>query len=181
MPKINWRYKNTIFLALSLIIFYFLAKTDTAKHLLSLIGDWGYLGAFITGMLFVSTFTVAPSILIIYYLAQMLNPLEVAIFAGLGAVISDALIFTFLKNGFFEEIKPLFFFFKKPLFARLFSSPYFAWLLPIIGAVIIASPLPDELGIGLMGLSRLKRWQFLIISFLLNSTGLFIITALAKK
>jgi uncharacterized membrane protein YdjX (TVP38/TMEM64 family) len=162
------------------LVLYFIADADFVKQFISKLGDWGYFGAFIVGIFFVSIFTVAPSIIVVYYLSQTLNPWEVAVFAGLGAVLGDVLIFNFLRDGFFNEIRPLFSFFKKPLFARIYNSPYFAWLLPIIGAIVIASPFPDEIGISLMGLSKIKRWQFIIISFVLNAFGLFIIAILAK-
>ena len=177
---IAWKYKNTALLAISLLFLYFIADTEFVKQELVRVGDWGDFGALITGIFFVSTFTAAPSIMVIYYLSQSLNPFEVALFAGVGAMIGDVLIFNFLRDGFFDEIKPLFLFFKKPLFARLFDSPYFAWLLPFVGAIIIASPFPDEIGIGMMGLSRIKRWQFLFVSFFLNSAGLLVIASLAK-
>jgi len=176
----NWKYKNSFFLALSLLILYLVADSAAVKAVISGLGEWGYFGAFIVGIFFVSTFTVAPSILVVYYLAQTLNPWEVAVFAGLGAVIGDALIFSFIREGLFDEVKPLFSFFKKPLFFRVYNSPYFAWFLPIAGAIIIASPFPDEIGISLMGLSKVKRWQFMIISFVLNTSGLLIIATLAR-
>ncbi|KKR21507.1 MAG: hypothetical protein UT48_C0007G0028 [Parcubacteria group bacterium GW2011_GWE2_39_37] len=176
----KWKYKNTFLLLVSLIVLYFVAETEFVKQFIAKIGEWGYFGAFLVGIFFVSTFTVAPSVLVIYYLAQSLNPWEVAIFAGIGAVIGDALIFSFLRDGIFDEIRPLFSFFQKPLFLRMINSSYFAWFLPIIGALIIASPFPDEIGISLMGLSKIKRWQFLIVSFVLNSAGLLIITTLAR-
>lgn len=159
---------------------YFVAEHPLVRLLILSLGEWGYFGAFVVGIFFVSTFTVAPSILVIYYLAQTLNPWEVAIFAGLGAVIGDLVIFNFIRDGFFDEIKPLFNIFKRPLMARLFNSPYFAWLVPIVGAVIIASPFPDELGISLMGLSKIKKWQFLIVAFFLNASGLLIIALMAR-
>lgn len=178
--KITWKYKNTSLLILSLLALYLVADTELVKNSISKVGDWGYFGAFIAGIFFVSTFTVAPSILVVYYLARVLNPWEVALFAGMGAMIGDVFIFNFLRDGFFDEIRPLFSFFKKPLLARIFNSPYFAWLVPLAGAVIIASPFPDEIGIGLMGLSKIKRWQFLVLSFLLNFAGLFLIASLAN-
>jgi uncharacterized membrane protein YdjX (TVP38/TMEM64 family) len=178
---VNWRYKNTFFLILSLIILYFVADLDIVKTAIQSLGEWGYLGAFVIGIFFVSTFTVAPSILVVYYLAQTLNPWEVAIFAGVGAVVGDTLIFSFLRDGFFDEIKPFFSFLKKPLFSKVYNSPYFAWVFPVLGALIIASPFPDEIGISLMGLSKIKRWQFVFISFVLNATGLFVIALLARR
>lgn len=176
----NWKYKNTLLLLISLVTLYFVSEMDFIRSIMVGLGDWGYFGAFLVGIFFVSTFTVAPSILVVYYLAQILNPWEVAVFAGLGAVIGDALIFSFLRDGFFDEIRPLFNFFRKPLYVRIYNSPYFAWMLPIVGAVIIASPFPDEIGISLMGLSKIKRWQFMIVSFILNSGGLLVIATLAR-
>jgi hypothetical protein len=49
----------------------------------------------------------------------------------------------------------------------------------VFGAVIIASPLPDEAGVSLLSLSKLKNWQFILLSFVLNATGIFIIVTLA--
>ncbi|MCC7436766.1 hypothetical protein IT402_02755, partial [Candidatus Nomurabacteria bacterium] len=65
--------------------------------------------------------------------------------------------------------------------SRIISTPYFAWLAPVIGAIIIASPLPDEIGVGLIGISKMKNWQFLVLSFVLNSLGILLIVTLAKS
>ena len=51
----------------------------------------------------------------------------------------------------------------------------------VMGAIIIASPFPDEVGISLMGISQLKNWQFLVISFLLNSLGILFVVTIAKS
>ena len=59
------------------------------------------------GIFFVSTFTVVPAMYVLYVLADKFNPFEVAVFAGLGALLGDYLIFRFLKDKIFEELKPL--------------------------------------------------------------------------
>jgi len=178
--RLNWKYKNTFFLISSLLILYFIADTAIIKNFIKEIGDLGYLGAFLVGIFFVSIFTVAPSIIIIYYLAEYLNPWEVAILAGLGATMGDLIIFRFLKNNIFSEWSSLLRIIRNDRIKNFFNSPYFSWILPIIGALIIISPFPDEIGIGLMGLSKIKKWQFMLISFALNSLGIFIIVALAN-
>lgn len=180
IKNFNWRFKNTFFLIISLIILFYIADSEVVTKLINQIGDWGYFGALLVGIFFVSVFTVAPSILVIYYLAEYLNPWEVAVFAGLGAVIGDLLIFKFLKNNLFAEWGGLLKSHHKLKINQIFSTPYFSWLLPIIGAIIIISPFPDELGISLMGLSRISKWQFAIISFILNAIGIFIIVNLAS-
>lgn len=177
----HWHYKNTALLILSLIIFFTLAETPQVKGIISIIGNFGYIGAFISGIFFVSVFTVAPAAIVLFFLAETLNPLIVALFAGSGAVIGDYLIFRFLRDRVFDEMKPLLLKNGGNLLMKLFKTPYFAWGLPLVGAFIIASPFPDEVGIGLLGASRLKNWQFLLLSFCLNSVGIFLVIIAARS
>ena len=177
----EWRYKNTTLLFISFIALFLLAKTTLVSDFTSAISSFGYLGAIVTGVFFVSTFTVAPAGLVIFKLAAVLNPLGIALAAGLGALIGDFLIFRFFKDHVFEELRPFFRRLGTHSLMRIFSTPYFAWILPVLGAFIIASPFPDEIGIGLMGISRMKTWQFLLLAFVLNSTGIFFIVTLANS
>lgn len=175
----SWPYSNTGILILSLVLLYVFADYPFIKNFISSIGALGYLGAFITGIFFVSIFTVAPASVILFDLVNTLNPILVAILAGFGTVLGDYLIFSFLRDKLFNELKPLFYKFGGTLLKKLFLTPYFSWLIPIFGAVIIASPLPDETGITMLGLSKVKIWQFLLITFLLNSAGIFILVTIA--
>lgn len=176
----NWRYKNTFILILSLIFLFYITNTNLGQQVIKNISNLGYVGSFITGIFFVSTFTVAPASVVLFKMAELYNPIIIALTAGTGAVIGDYIIFRFLKDNVFNEIKPIFMKLGGTQMSRIISTPYFAWLAPVMGAIIIASPLPDEVGIGLMGISKLKNWQFIIISFTLNSLGIFVITSLAK-
>lgn len=176
---LKWKYKNTALLILSLIALFFLMDTEIAHSVIKSIGNFGYFGAFVTGIFFVSTFTVAPSSLVLFHLAEEFNPILIALYSGAGAVIGDLIIFSFLKDGVFEELRPFFRSFKGPYLDALARTPYFAWLVPVVGAIIIASPFPDEVGIALMGLSKIKTWQFVMLAFILNSTGIFLIVTLA--
>src|SRR3990167_6955771 len=89
----SWPYKNTALLILSLILLFYFTKGDFIQNIIKTIGSFGYLGAFITGVFFVSVFTVAPSTIVLYDLADFLNPTLIALFAGLGAVLGDYFIF----------------------------------------------------------------------------------------
>lgn len=175
----KWRYKNTTLLTVSLICLFFLADTEVVHALMRQVGRYGYLGAGITGIFFVSTFTVAPASVVLFHLAQESNPLLIALCAGAGAVIGDLLIFRFLKDSVFEELRPLFSRFHGSYIAALFRMPYFVWIVPVVGAIIIASPFPDELGISMMGLSKIRWWQFAALVFFLNSAGILVIVSLA--
>ena len=176
----GWHYKNTTLLLLSLAVFIYLAKTPTVDSLIRQVGDLGYLGAFFAGMLFVSTFTVAPAAVVLYHLADSLHPVEIALIAGLGAMTGDYVIFRFIKDKIFTELRPLFLRFGKPYFKTVYKSPYFAWILPLSGAFIIASPFPDEMGVSILGLTKIKRWQFFLVTFTLNVLGIFLVVSAAR-
>lgn len=176
----RWRYKNTALLILSLIGFYYLLQLPVTDQAIRQIGNLGYLGAFLAGIFFVSTFTVAPAALVLYRLAENLHPVEVALLAGLGAMVGDYIIFRFMKDRVFEELAPLFRQLHTPRVRTLFKSPYFGWLLPLIGAVIIASPMPDEVGVSMLGLSKIRPWQFFVVTFTLNVCGIFLVVTAAR-
>jgi uncharacterized membrane protein YdjX (TVP38/TMEM64 family) len=183
MDKIykTWKYKNTCFLIISLILLFYVTDTAIGQQIIHSIERLGYFGTFLAGIFFVSTFTVAPASVVLFKFAQIYNPILIALTAGLGGVIGDYIIFRFLKDNVFEEIKPVFTKLGGSHLAQLMHTPFFAWFAPFVGALIIASPFPDEIGISLMGISKLKNWQFLIISLLLNSLGIFIIITIAKS
>lgn len=176
----NWQYKNTTLLVISVAAFIYFLDSDFVQFFIKSIGNFGYIGSFISGLFFVSVFTVAPASAILFDIAKTLNPYLVALFAGTGAVLGDYLILRILKDSVFEELSPLFKKVHGSFLATIFASPFFAWMIPLIGAIIIASPLPDEVGISLMGLSKIKNWQFILVTFLLNSAGIFIVIILAK-
>jgi hypothetical protein len=177
----RWHYKNTFLLIVSLLLFVFLAEHPVIKSAILLIGSFGYFGAFFAGMIFVSIFTVAPASVLLFFLADTLNPILVALCAGIGSVVGDYIIFRFLKDSVFDELKPIFLENGGRTLRKLFKTPYFAWLLPFLGAAIIASPLPDEVGISLLGVTKLKDWQFIGLSYLLNSTGIFFVIIAARS
>lgn len=176
----RWRYKNTTMLALGLLLFFIFLGSPPVQAAIDHLGRLGYVGAFITGMLFVSTFTVAPAAILLFYFADQYHPVEIALVAGLGSVLGDYILFRFLKDRIFEELAPLFEQYGGSYLKVLFHSPYFSWFSPILGAIIIMSPFPDELGMGLLGLSKIKTWQFFLLTLVLDVTGIFIIVSFTR-
>lgn len=177
------KYKSIIFLVLGLIIAYIVFRFEGFHIWINSLAGYGYFGSLIAGIFFVSTFTAATAILVLVYLGQNLNPVLVALIAGAGSVIGDYIIFKFIKFNIKEDLDsivdkiPLV---KKIHATKIFKNKYASWFLPFFGAIIIASPFPDEIGISLMGLSSIQTKKFLLISFLLNSTGILILIILTK-
>ena len=177
----NWKYKNLTFLLISLVALFFLAGTSYASDFIRYIGNLGYIGAVLTGIFFVSTYTVAPASVVLFHLARELNPILIAICGGIGAMIGDYLVFRYFKDHVFEELKMMFSGFHQTFLEKILNSPFFAWITPVVGAILIASPFPDEIGIMMMGFSKIRKLHFFVITFLLNSLGILLVITIANS
>ena len=173
----SFRYKNLLGAFLGILIALLLSRFEPFHLFLLNLHELGYLGAFIAGALFVSTFTVATGAVILLVLAESLSPVELALIGGLGSVLGDFFIFKFIKNSLSIEITEIYNHFGGNHLSKILHTKYFSWTLPVIGAIIIASPFPDELGVSLLGISRMKTYQFLILAFILDFLGIFLIVS----
>jgi uncharacterized membrane protein YdjX (TVP38/TMEM64 family) len=178
----NWQYKNTVLLALSIILLLIFADHAIVRGLISAIGDLKFLGLFFAGFFIVSTFTIVPATLVLSEMSKTYGTLEVVLLAGLGAVLGDFIIFRFIRDSISEELRPLFKSIAKEKHIRkLFHTPFFAWLTPVVGAVIIASPLPDELGLTILGASHMSNTRFLLLATALDFLGIFLLVSIFKS
>lgn len=163
---------------IGIVLAVILSRNEVFHSFLLHLGNWGYIGAFLAGILFVSTFTVATSALILLVLAETLSPIDIGLVAGLGAVVGDMLIFNLIKTNLTDEIEDIYDQVDgNHHLKKLFHSKYFSWSLPVFGAIIIASPLPDEMGISLINLSKMGTPKFALISYILNSVGIFLVVS----
>ncbi len=144
------------------------------------LGNLSYFVVFIAGMMFASTFTVATGALILLTLAKTIAPVWLIIFGGLGAVTTDVLVFLFVKEDIVDEITPIYDKITGSHFKKILHTRYFAWTLPVLGALIIISPLPDELGVSLMGISTLTTARFTLISLLSHIVGMSALVSVSK-
>jgi len=90
-------------------------------------------------------------------------------------------IFRFVKDRVFEHFYYLIKISKSERLFSIFKLNLFRWIIPLVGALIIASPLPDEIGVTMLGLSKVKNSYFILLSFVLNSAGILIIGLIAKS
>ena len=168
-------YTNLLLAGIGIIVAFALAGFEPFQTFLFSLGKFEYVGAFIAGILFVSTFTAATGVLILLILAQRLIHIQMGLVAGMGAVVGDLIIFSFIRDGLLTEIEDLYDQLGGRRVTHVFRTKAFRWTLPLIGAIIIASPLPDELGVGLLGASKMKTLPFVLLSFTLNAIGIFLV------
>lgn len=164
--------------AASFALAILILTNDRFHQLILAAGTFDWLGGFIAGFFFIFTLTAAPSIAALFVLADLLNPLLLALLGGLGAMCGDYILYRFFRGKVATNLIP-----KKQykgFLKTIAHTKYFSWLIVVIGAIIIASPFPDELGVALLGVTRLETKKFLLLSFALNTMGIFLIVQLGR-
>ncbi len=173
--------KDLIIIAFSILVAFVFVKMDVLTHILTSTQGLEFLGSFIAGMFFTSIFTTAPAIVTLGEIAEVNTLYGTALFGAAGAVVGDLIIFRFVRDNFSKHLLAV-------LKQRgpgkrlkiLLKMRSFRWLTFLAGGLIIASPLPDELGISLLGFSKMRMAWFAPLSFTLNFVGIFIIGAVAR-
>lgn len=126
----------------------------------------------VNGALYTSGLTTPLATVLIAESAQNAEPFSLAILGAFGALGYDLVLFRFIRASteqpFFHRLRQ-----------RFFGTPAISWSFAALGALIIASPIPDELGVGLLGLSNIRRVYFLPVSFILNGIGIWTIASIA--
>lgn len=162
-----------------LVLAYVLAKSNVVAYLASITTDFTFVSSFIVGLFFTSVLTTAPAIVAIAEFASYVHPLTLALVGAAGAVCGDLLIFRFVRSPLAHYFVQLASNSSLKRIGKRLSESSFWWIVPGLGALVIASPFPDELGLLMMGLSRIRMRSFIILSYTMNAIGIFLIALAA--
>lgn len=177
---LNYSYKHTTLAILAITLFIFLIDSVVLTGFLTFIERLGLLGGFVAGVLSVSFFTAAPALVLIIDLATKHDPYLLALSVAIGSTFGDWIILKFYQEKIIEELQPLLRRLRVSALVRLLRRRYTAWILFLIGVFVIATPLPDEAGLSLIGITHFKRRYVIFICFLLNIVGILAIILAAK-
>lgn len=158
-----------------------LARSGIVGYLASITADFTVVSSFIIGLFFTSVLTTTPAIIAIVEFSYFVPPLLLAIVGGAGAVCGDLLIFRFVRSPLANYFVRLATHSRLRALGRALDRSPLWWLVPALGALVIASPLPDELGLLMMGLSHIRMPQFIMLSFAMNALGIFAIAMTAQN
>jgi hypothetical protein len=181
-PLFHFKYpKIAIFVLLAFIAYIIFANPDTQGFISSL-GKLEYFGIIIAGMLFTFGFTT-PFAVGFFVILNPENPVLTALMGGVGSLLGDILIFSFIRFSFIEEFNRLK---RTPIIKGIrnemkmrFSQKARMYLLYVLAGIVISSPLPDEAGVMMLaGLTNIKLRNLVPISFLFNSLGILIMCLL---
>lgn len=181
----RFRYPKLFILVLFSIFAYFLFNNDSMQNIVNNLGELSYFGVFIAGLFFSFGFTT-PFAVGFFLTLQPENIFLAAIIGGSGALISDLLIFKLIKFSFMDEFKRLE---KTKLIKKItkeFSSKPLAkiknYLLYAAAGIVIASPLPDEVGVSMLaGLTSIRLHALAVISLIMNTIGIYIMLLIGSS
>jgi len=175
------KYPKLILLVITFVLAYILFSQKTYLPFHDTLLVLGLFGTFLAGILFAYGFTAAPATAVLLILAKEQNLLLAGLIGGLGALVGDLLIFKFIRYSLADELKKL---------SNEKISQYInhetprtlkKYLIPVLAGFIIASPLPDEIGVSLFAAAKhISIRKFMIISYLLNTAGIFVILIIGK-
>lgn len=172
--------EDSIAVLVSVLLAWFLISSGVFAHLLASTDVGKIFESFVVGIFFTSAFTLAPAAILLAGLSESISPWAVALFGALGAMCGDLILFLFIRDRLAEDIKGLFPKSAVRRFLNSFHLGFWKWLSPILGALIIASPLPDEFGVSLLGLSRVRLAVLLPVAFVMNFLGILAIAGVAS-
>lgn len=173
-------FQDFALLAISVGLAVLFVETGLAHKLVASLDGLRWLGIIVAGSFFTSAITTAPSIAILGTFAETTSLPELVILGAIGAVCGDYIIFRFVRDRMAKDFEYLLSFSKGNRFAAIFHARIFRFFVPFLGALIIASPLPDEIGVGMLGISKIKGRTFFLLSFVANGVGIFLIGLAVK-
>lgn len=179
------KYPKIILLAAVAVVAVFLFRDEGVQSFFHGLGDLGYLSALFGGMMFAFGFGAPFGVALLATIADDVNILLAAAVGGVGALISDYLLFKFIRVTFQDEIDR----FRNSKAFALFNGlvmmrmpPKLVYYISVgIAGLIIASPLPDEVGVTLLAsLATIKERTFIVIAFSLNTLGILVVLGASR-
>jgi len=159
---------------LSLSVAWWIIKSGVVHQIIDNILPFQFFAEFVTGMLYTSFLTSPISVAMLLSLATESNPIIIALLGGLGAASMDLLMVKFFRKNT-ADINEASHELRLQRINKFLKTWNIEFLVPLLGALIIASPFPDEIGLLMLGASKLKYRDLAIITYLLNTAGILLI------
>jgi hypothetical protein len=170
------KYPKLSLFIISIILVYFLFSGLAYTPLHEALMFMGYFGTFLAGLLYPYALTSATGTGILLILAKEQNLLLAGVIAGIGTLISDIILFLFVTHSFSTEVQKLSEEKVVRTVIRWIPNSSRVYLLATFAGLLIASPLPTEIGILLMtSIRNISFKKFISLIYVLHASAIFII------
>lgn len=164
---------------ISIAVAYFILTTEFRDLILAL-GSEGVWASVIVGFFFSSGLTTIPALASLALFGTIHEPFLVALFGALGATLADFVLFNLSDETVLTVERRIE---KYPWIRRMEGTWYFRWAkrhANVVGGLIIASPLPDELAVLLWESAELPPKKFFLWAYVFNFIGIFLVASAAR-
>jgi hypothetical protein len=176
----SWPLKHTTLVAVGLVLFILVLDTAIVRAFFEFSTSLGLAGVFLAGMFYTSLFTAAPAVIMLVELSKTIDPVQLVLFASFGSVMGDLIILKIFQDNIYEEMKYL----GKKLGIGIKVNKKrrkaVNWIMSLCGMFVLGSPLPDEVGIAMLGMTQYSKFRILVVAFLANFVGISFIVFAAR-
>jgi hypothetical protein len=168
--------RDILIIAASITFAVYLAQNDIIPILMAKVGFLP-IEAFVAGFFFTSLLTITPAGVAFAEIMTTAPLVQTAAWGAAGALLGDLVLFFFVRDAVSADIMRLL---RGPWMTKLqalFNTPLLSWAVPVMGALVIASPLPDEVGLAMLGLSKTDLRFLIPVSYAMNFLGILLIGA----
>lgn len=177
---LRYEYKHTTIAIIGILVFITLLDSALLSGIFHYLEGLGYAGGLVAGALSASFFTAAPAVVLILDLAKQLDPLPLALIIGIGAAVGDMMLLLFFEERIFHELRPLYLRVRSKFTKKRPAKPKRSAAMLLLGTFIITTPLPDEIGLGILGISHFPKIVLLVICLGLNVLGAALLILAAR-
>ena len=183
--KLHLRYSNLVLVMLGLLGGIWLLYNPEVFTPIAQNESLGILGAFVMGLLYSAGVTSPAAIAGFFVLGKSMNPVVLAVVGATGAMITNFLVFYFIRHKLVEYLDKFAGKFMKQNMHiwrhRVNNHPHLKHLLPLFAGTLVASPLPTEIAIGLFAALKIEMKKFLVYTFIFNLISIFILSQLGSS
>jgi uncharacterized membrane protein YdjX (TVP38/TMEM64 family) len=173
------KYPKLFLIVIFILLAYYIFSQKQVLDFVSNLDQLSYFGIFIAGIFLAFGFS-APFSVGFFIVAQPNNLFLATLIGGIGAMVGDMIIFKTIKFSFMDEFEKL----KRIKIIKYIRKISIKnkhllikhYLLYVFAGILIATPLPDEVGVSMLaGLTNINPKKLAVISFILHSTAIFLI------
>jgi len=172
----EWNHYKTILILLIILLTLESYLTGSLQKFFNSLGEYGYIGSFISGFLYSYGVTTPFAVAAFIVLAKIQNVWILIILGTLGGVIGEYFIYDFAKKETGKSVK----IYKNRKIKIEIKSKLLRKLSPLIAGIVIATPIPDEFLAFLFGIEKYKLRDFLVLTFVFKLIGTFLIVGFGR-
>jgi len=186
MRRLIADYPRLLLFTCAIVIAYLLYRQGAFAWIETHLDGFSYPSLLLGGALYGFGFTSPLATAYLIAIAGDVSPIPAALIAGIGAGTADFGIAKFVALSFHEEILR----FRATRFYERIRALFHHETVPerlrrwwhwLLAAFLIASPLPDEIGITIIaGVTDIDSRKIAVLGYVLNTLGILVILLLAR-